>query len=39
MVHGYASIKPETVWGVVDEELATLRREVDSLLASADSER
>jgi uncharacterized protein with HEPN domain len=39
MVHGYASIKPETVWGVVDEELATLRREVDSLLASAESAR
>jgi uncharacterized protein with HEPN domain len=34
MVHGYASIKPATVWGSVQEELATLRREVEALLAA-----
>ena len=39
MVHGYASIKPDAVWGVVDEELVILRREVEALLAAADSER
>ena len=33
MVHGYATITPTTVWGVVQEDLATLRREVESHLA------
>ena len=35
MVHGYAAITPATVWGVVQEDLATLRREVETLLVEA----
>jgi len=39
MVHGYASIKPATVWGIVEEGLATLRHEVNILLADADPQQ
>ncbi len=39
MVHRYASIEAHTVWGIVEEELAALRREVRALLAAAESER
>ena len=36
MVHGYATIEHRTVWGIVEKELPTLRREVDALLKEAD---
>lgn len=35
LVHGYASIQDATVWGVIENDLATLSREVKSLLATA----
>lgn len=34
LVHGYAIVNQHTVWGVLENELATLRAEVDRLLAS-----
>ncbi len=33
LVHGYASVKPETVWGVIANDLAVLMKEVESLLS------
>jgi uncharacterized protein with HEPN domain len=32
MVHGYAQIVPDTVWGVVEKDLSVLRREVKILI-------
>lgn len=32
LVHGYASLEPATVWGVIESKLAPLREEVQSLL-------
>jgi uncharacterized protein with HEPN domain len=32
MVHGYAQIAIDTVWGVVEKDLPILREEVDQLL-------
>ena len=32
LVHGYAVVQDRTVWGVVENELATLRQQVRSLL-------
>jgi len=31
-IHGYASVSDEVVWGVIETNLPTLRREVQSLL-------
>jgi uncharacterized protein with HEPN domain len=33
MVHGYAQIVPDTVWGVVEKDLATLECEIRELMA------
>jgi uncharacterized protein with HEPN domain len=33
MVHDYATIKPDTIWGITQGRLPTLRREVEALLA------
>jgi len=33
MVHGYAQVAPDTVWGVVERNLPVLRHEVSRLLA------
>jgi uncharacterized protein with HEPN domain len=32
LIHGYASVSDEVVWGVLETNLPTLRREVQSLL-------
>ena len=32
LIHGYASVSDELVWGVVEANLPTLRREVEALL-------
>ena len=37
MVHGYAQITPDTVWGVVETGLSTLSKEVRQLLSSVQS--
>ncbi len=39
MVHGYATIEPATVWGVVEGGLATLREEVETFLSDVNSEQ
>jgi uncharacterized protein with HEPN domain len=33
LVHGYAAIQDRTVWGVVENDLALLKQEVEALLA------
>lgn len=33
LIHGYSSISNEVVWGILESNLPTLRREVDALLA------
>ena len=35
LVHGYATVADETVWGVVQGKLPTLQREIKSLLSHA----
>ncbi|HEX3316238.1 MAG TPA: DUF86 domain-containing protein [Gemmataceae bacterium] len=37
LVHAYAVVHNATVWGVVENELPTLRRQVDALLNSPSS--
>jgi uncharacterized protein with HEPN domain len=32
LVHGYAQVDHDTVWGVIEKDLPSLRRQVDSLL-------
>ena len=32
LIHGYASVANEVVWGVVEGNLAVLRREIQALL-------
>jgi uncharacterized protein with HEPN domain len=34
MVHGYAQVVPDTVWGVVEENLPVLAADVERLLSS-----
>ncbi len=34
LVHGYASVAHEVVWGLLEANLPTLRREVEALLAA-----
>jgi len=36
LIHGYATVSDEVVWGVVEGGLPTLRREIGALLAEAD---
>ena len=36
LVHGYAHIEDETVWGIVQSSLPVLRSEVEHLLAAAE---
>ncbi len=33
LIHGYATVSSDVVWGVVERNLPTLRAEVDALLA------
>ena len=33
VIHGYDSLRPETVWGIVIKDLPALRAEVERLLA------
>lgn len=33
LIHGYATVADETVWGVVEGKLPLLRREITALLA------
>ena len=35
LVHGYALVEHETVWGVIVESLPILRREVEALMRSS----
>lgn len=35
LIHGYASVADEVVWGVIEANLAPLRREVDALADEA----
>lgn len=37
LVHGYASLEPATVWGIIEEKLEILRDEVKSLLGDEPS--
>jgi uncharacterized protein with HEPN domain len=32
MVHGYAQIMPDTVWGVVEKDLVVLHQQVETLI-------
>ena len=34
LVHGYAVVQDATVWGIVENDLAKLRLEIDALLAA-----
>jgi uncharacterized protein with HEPN domain len=36
LIHGYASISNEVVWGVLEANLPTLTREADALLCEAE---
>lgn len=38
LIHGYAQVDDEIVWGVVEEDLPVLLREVETLLSSAHSD-
>ncbi len=33
IVHGYSVLKDDTVWGILHDDLPTLRAEVEQLLA------
>jgi uncharacterized protein with HEPN domain len=35
LIHGYASISDEVVWGVIEANLSVLHREVDAMLKRA----
>jgi uncharacterized protein YutE (UPF0331/DUF86 family) len=35
LVHGYAAIQNQTVWGVVENDLTPLQVEIETLLAKA----
>jgi uncharacterized protein with HEPN domain len=35
LIHGYASVSNEVVWGVVETDLPVLRQEVKALLAGS----
>lgn len=35
LIHGYALIKHETVWSIIENDLAVLKKEVNDLLALA----
>jgi uncharacterized protein with HEPN domain len=35
LVHGYGIIQPPTVWSVIQQDVAVLKREVQTLLATA----
>lgn len=37
LIHGYATVSDEVVWGVLEGSLPTMRREVDSLLEEGDA--
>ncbi len=37
LVYGYAAIQPATVWGLLENDLLLLKREVQMLLANTDS--
>jgi uncharacterized protein with HEPN domain len=39
LIHAYASIADEVVWGVLETNLPTLQREVEALLHEAEEER
>lgn len=32
LIHAYASVDPEIVWGVIEEDMPVMRREVEELL-------
>lgn len=36
LIHGYASVSNEVVWGVVEKDLPVLTQEVKALLAASD---
>ena len=36
MVHGYSTIEHATVWGIIQHDLSTLRKEVNALLKSSE---
>jgi uncharacterized protein with HEPN domain len=38
LIHGYAAIAADIVWGIVEANLPTLRRQVQALLAQAENE-
>lgn len=38
LIHGYASISNEVVWGVLETNVPTLRREVEALLKEAEGQ-
>jgi uncharacterized protein with HEPN domain len=38
MVHGYAQVMPETVWGVVEKDLTRLHQEVLELINAGSQE-
>ena len=35
LVHGYAAIQHQTVWGVIENNLSPLKQQVDNLLAQS----
>jgi uncharacterized protein YutE (UPF0331/DUF86 family) len=37
LVHGYAQVQDQLVWGVFDEDLPRLVREVEALIARAEA--
>jgi uncharacterized protein with HEPN domain len=39
LVHGYAVIKHQTVWGIFQHDLPVLRKEVEDILAESESEK
>ncbi|HEV3276022.1 MAG TPA: HepT-like ribonuclease domain-containing protein [Terriglobia bacterium] len=38
LIHGYASISDEVVWGVIETSLPALRREVTALLGESEGD-
>ena len=38
LIHGYADISHDFVWGILESNLPKLRREVKELLSSAENE-
>lgn len=39
LIHGYASVSDQVVWGVLEANLATLRREVQALLDELEGDK